>query len=108
MAKLLISTKIYLWPKDEETGETTYSLYTDKEYEEACEEYGVESLDDTYLDYDEIVDKLHASEDSYSASGESLTVLEIPDADYDEVKALFDLKHETEKKINNLYHKFGK
>ena len=108
MAKLLSATTIYLWPKDEETGETTYSLYTDKEYEEECEEYGVESLDGTYLDYDEIVDELHASEDSYSASGESLTVLEIPDEDYDEVKALFDLKHEIEKKINDLYNKFRK
>lgn len=108
MAKLLTSTTVYLWPKDQETGETTYSLHTDKEYEDLCEEYEVESLDGVYLDFDRIVDKLRASEDSYSAKGEELTVLEVPDDKFVEVFDLLHLKAETEKKINDLYHKFKK
>lgn len=104
MAKLIQSVTVYVWPKDEETGEVSYSLYTDEEYNEECKEYGVDSLDGLQFDYSGgIVDEIDASEDSYSAQGESLSVVTIPDEKYDETKALLKVLHETENKINELF-----
>lgn len=105
MAKLVQTAIVYVWPKDEETGEIFYSLYTDEEYKAECDDYGVDSLDGIQLDEGEVVDEIDASEDSYSASGESLSVAEIPDEKYDEVKALLDLYDKTGNKINDLFRK---
>lgn len=105
MAKLIQTEIIYVWPKDTESGEVTYSLYTDEEYNDECKEYGVDSLDGLQFDYGgDIVDEIDASEDSYSAQGELLSVVNIPDEKYDEAKALVELYHETGNKINELFH----
>jgi hypothetical protein len=104
MAKLIQSVTVYVWPKDEETGEVSYSLYTDEEYNEECKDYGVDSLDGLQFESGgNIVDEIDASEDSYSAQGESLSVVNIPDEKYDEVKALLNLLHETENKVFVLF-----
>lgn len=105
MAKLIQTSIIYVWPKDDETGEVTYSVYTDEEYNNECKEYGVDSLDGLQFNYSgDIVDEIDASEDSYSSQGESLSVVNIPDEKYAETKALLKLLHETESKINELFN----
>ena len=104
MAKLIQRETIYVWPKDTESGEITYSLYTDEEYNDECKEYGIDSLDGVKFNYGgDIVDEIKASEDSYSAQGESLSVVNISDEKYDEAKALINLYHETRNKLNQLF-----
>lgn len=105
MAKLIQTQIVYVWPKDTEYSEITYSLYTDEEYNEECKEYGVDSLDGLQFDSGgSIVDEIDASEDSYSSQGESLSVVDISDEKYDEVNTLINLYHETENKINKIFN----
>lgn len=105
MAKLMATQTIYVWPKDEESGEEYFTLYTDEEYQQECERAGVDSLDGVLTSIDgEVIDEIEASEDSYSAQGESIAVVHIPDEKYQEVQDLLDLYQDTERKINELFH----
>lgn len=106
MAKLIQTETVYVWPKDSESGEITYSVYTDDEYNEECIEYGVDTLNGLQFDSaGDVVDEIEASEDSYSSQGHSLNVVNIHDENYNEVNDLVNLYNETRDKINKIFNK---
>ena len=103
MAKLLKTNTVYVWPKDEESAnDYSYSVYTDEEYAEACEELGVDSLEG-YTDNGEPVEVISASEDSYASHGEYTEVVDIPNDGVEDVKKIIDDMNNAINKLNNLF-----
>lgn len=103
MGKLVRTNTVYVWPKDSEyASDYIYTVYTDDEYKEICEEYGVNTLKG-YFDGDDYVEKIQPSEDSYSSQGECNDVCDIPDDKVAEIQKIIDDMGSLINKLNILF-----
>jgi hypothetical protein len=103
--KLIRTSTVYVWPKDQEDGEDyTYELISEEDYTELCKEDGVESLEGLSSKYGD-AGEIPASEDSYSSSGYNTDVFNIPKAKEDEIKRMIKKYEKSSEFLENLFGK---